>query len=243
MRLLKFALTKALNTFFPIIFMSKRSNANKAAIKVLAIFLAIFGLTALSIAGLLSYYASAVATVTVSQGVVVELGLNNNSIITLSHNPGSSPNVTLTATGAGGGKTDTFNYNGNTVSYVKIRHLGNVVEAPLTIELTLGDNFIGLFREIVEYGLSVTRDGTNYHNIKINSTHVCVGSFCNDWSSNQVTFNNQFTVTRNDTTKKLTITGFTLATNSELTINNLYVVWNPATEPKTYTLTVTVLPA
>ncbi|MEM5872944.1 MAG: hypothetical protein QXV63_01795 [Candidatus Aenigmatarchaeota archaeon] len=222
--------------------MSKRSNANKAAIKVLAIFLAIFGLAALSIAGLLTYYASAVATVTVSQGVVVELGLNNGSTIQVSHNPGSSPNVTLTATGAGGGKTDTFRYGNNNVSYIKVVHLGDYLNAPIKIELTLGSNFEGLFREIVEYGLSATKGVTTY-NIKINNTHLCVDSNCNNWDDNQVAIG-QITVTRNDVTndRKLTITGFTLATNSELTINNLYVVWNPATAPGNYELTVTVLP-
>ncbi|MEM0243285.1 MAG: hypothetical protein QXT34_02450 [Candidatus Aenigmatarchaeota archaeon] len=218
--------------------MKKGINANKAMIRALAVFLAIFGLTALSIAGLLEYYASAAASITVSQGVVVELyNASNNLIATLSHNSGSSPNITLTATGVGGGKTNEFYYNNAKIDQVRIEYLGRVVnEAPLTIKLTLGDNFEELLKEIVEYG--VTIGNTTY---KVNNTGVCVNQNCVSWNNSQVIIG-QITVTRY--TKELIITGLKLTpSNSVLTIDNLYVVWNPATEPKTYTLTVTVLPA
>lgn len=213
MRLLKFVLKKALNTFFPIIFMSKRSNTNKAAIKVLAIFLAIFGLTALSIAGLLSYYASATATVEVSQGVVIVDSENKE------YGYDQPYEVSLTATA--GDKTQVVSFN--------IKYKGNYSEAPVKVEIALGsseDNgFEGLFTEIKEYHVYIGSDESATCVIKENEEN-CSGGYNLSISG-----------------KTITISGITLDNDNNEVSFKLEVVWNPATAPDEYQLTITVLPA
>ncbi|MEM5820596.1 MAG: hypothetical protein QW678_03100 [Candidatus Aenigmatarchaeota archaeon] len=212
MHLLKFALTKALNTFFPIIFMSKRSNANKAAIKVLAIFLAIFGLAALSIAGLLEYYASAVATIEVKQGVVI---VDSNNQEYGYQNPYQ---VSLTATA--GDKTEVTSFT--------IKYKGNQGSADVNVEIALdsseNNGFTGLFTEIKEY-------------------HVTIGGTTCTITSPGSSSCNSYSISADEDSKKITISGITLNPNNNQVNFKLEVVWNPATKPDAYTLTVTVLPA
>ena len=235
---------------------------------LLALALGIIAVAGLGIAGLLNYYGKVVGTATVSQGVVLEVYDDNGN--QLARAEGDGTHITLSADVIAGSTLDTFYYGeDNEVSYLNISYLADgTVPAPLRINVALGEEFSGLFTEVVKFGL-VALNPANldqvYYRVEINSTGVYLYLYDSNgnlitivsdvWEDGSVTIRYpsegtpqfDFTVEKNEESKTISIYGNTIVLpqigGEESLIFRPFLVWNVATKPDNYGITFSVEPA
>jgi len=225
---------------------------------LLALALGIIAVAGLGIAGLLSYYGRIVGTATVSQGVVLEVYDDGNR---LARAQGDGTPITLSAEVIAGSTLDTFYYDVSEVSYLNISYLADgTVPAPLRINVALGEEFSGLFTEVVKFGL-VALNPANldqvYYIVEIDSTGVYLYDSDNneiasgEWVGNTVNIDVDpfdFTVEKDEEDKTLSIYGDTIVLpqiggGETSLIFRPFLVWNVATVPGDYGITFSVEPA
>jgi hypothetical protein len=222
-----------------------------------ALVLATVLLGGLAVAGLLSYYGKVVGTATVSQGVVLEIYGTGNNFLARAEGDGSS--IDLTADVVAGSILTDFKYNGQKVEYLNISYLADgTVPAPLKIKAQLGEEFEGLFTEVIKFGVKALNPSNlqEWYSVEINATGVYLYSgnelLANEtWNNNKVTISRNrfdFVVEKNESSKELVIYGNTivlpqLGGNEKSLIFQPFMVWNVATEPGSYTVSFSVEPA
>jgi hypothetical protein len=218
---------------------------------------AIFAVSALAMAGLLTYYAKVVGTVKVEQSVVLEIYDTTGQFLGKAT---YNTNVNLSANVVAGSTLDTFKYNNNEVGYLNISYLADgSVPAPLKIRTQLEGSFSDLFKEVVKFGVKILNPSNNlqeWYRVEINATGVYLYSGNDlqksEWNNtNKVTIiykGFSFTVEKNESSKELLVYGNAivlpqLGGSVKSVIFKPFVVWNVATEPGTYTITFSVEPA
>jgi hypothetical protein len=238
--------------------MAKKKN-QATMLRALLIITAIFAVSALAMAGLLTYYGKVVGTVEVKQGVVLEIYDTDGKFLVRAPNSADKSTVSLSADVVAGSTLTTFKYDNKEVGYLNISYLADgSVPAQLKIKTQLGDKFEGLFEEVVKFGVSALNPNNlqEWYRVEINATGVYLYSgnrllTSGEWSNNKVTINyNQFSfiVEKNESSKELLVYGNTivlpqLVGGEKSVIFKPFVVWNVATEPGTYTITFSVEPA
>ena len=241
--------------------MAKKKN-QATMLRTLLLVTAIFAVSALAMAGLLTYYATVVGTVEVRQSVVLEIyGIDGQVLGKATYDA----NVSLSANVVAGSNLTTFKYNNDEVGYLKISYLADgSVPALLKIRTQLGNEFEGLFKEIVKFGVIILNPSNNlqeWFRLEINATGVYlypVNSLpaSGEWNNtNKTTITYQqysFTVEKNESSKELLVYGNAIVLPQLLpqsggsvksAIFKPFLVWNVATEPGTYTITFSVEPA
>jgi len=228
---------------------------------LLALALGIIAVAGLAVAGLLSYYGMITGRVTVSQGVVLEIYDTQNTLLARAEGDGSS--IDLTADVVAGSILTDFKYKGQEVKYLNISYLADgTVSAPLKIKVQLGENFKGLFTEVIKFGVKAL-DPSNlqeWYRVEIDATGVYL-YFGNNlvesgtWDNNKATIqypsqNPQFdfVVEKNEESKELLIYGNTivlpqLVGKEKSLIFQPFMVWNVATKPGNYSVSFSVEPA
>jgi hypothetical protein len=219
--------------------------------------LGIIAVAGLAVAGLLSYYGMITGRVTVSQGVVLEIYDTQNTLLARAEGDGSS--IDLTADVVAGSILTDFKYKGQEVKYLNISYLADgTVSAPLKIKVQLGENFKGLFTEVIKFGVKAL-DPSNlqeWYRVEIDATGVYL-YFGNNllasgtWNNDKVTISyNQFdfVVEKNESSKELLIYGNTivlpqLGGNEKSLIFQPFMIWNVATMPGNYSVSFSVEPA
>jgi hypothetical protein len=236
--------------------MAKKKN-QATMLRTLLLVTAIFAVSALAMAGLLTYYATVVGTVTVEQGVVLEIYNTSGQVLGKAT---YNTNVSLSANVVAGSNLTTFKYNNSEVWYLNISYLADgSVPAPLKIRTRLESNFSGLFEEIVKFGVIILNSSNlqELYKVEINDTGVYLYSgnilrASGNWSdTNKATityYQFSFTVERNNTSKELLLYGNAivlpqLGGSVKSVIFKPFLVWNVATQPGTYTITFSVEPA
>jgi hypothetical protein len=230
-------------------------------IRALLLITAVFAVSALAMAGLLTYYAKVTGSVEVNQGVVLEIyGTNGKVLARAEYNK----NVNLLADVIAGSNLTTFKYNNDEVVwYLNISYLADgSVPAPLKIKTKLENNFTGLFDEVVKFGLIFLNPSNlqEVSRVEINSTGVYLYYQNNLLASENWNGNNRITVTittpivvnfiveKNESSKELLVYGNSIVLPQlegriKSVIFKPFVVWNVATQPGTYTITFSVEPA
>jgi hypothetical protein len=229
--------------------------------QVPAVLLALVAMTALASAGLLSYYGMITGTATVSQGVVLEIYDTSKNLLAKAQGDGSP--IALTADVVAGSILTDFKYDGEEVGYLNISYLADgTVPALLNIKAKLGEEFGGLFTEVIKFGVKAL-DPSNlqeWYRVEINDTGVYLYSGNNlltsgTWDNNKVTIqypsqNPQFdfVVEKNESSKELLIYGNTivlpqLGEGKKSLIFQPFMIWNVATMPGNYSVSFSVEPA
>jgi hypothetical protein len=230
---------------------------------LLALALGIIAVAGLAVAGLLSFYGKVVGTATVSQGVVLEIYDTSGTFLARATGDGSS--IDLSADVVAGSTLKDFKYGDKEVGYLNISYLADgTVPAPLKIRVKLGDEFGGLFTEVVKFGVKALNPSNlqqEWYTVEIDATGVYLYSGNNllasgTWDYNKVEIqypsgNNpqfDFVVKRNDDSKELLIYGNTivlpqLGGNEKSLIFQPFMVWNVATMPGNYRVSFSVEPA
>jgi hypothetical protein len=224
---------------------------------LLALALGIIAVAGLAVAGLLSYYGKVVGTATVSQGVVLEIYNTQNTLLARAEGGGSP--IALSADVVAGSTLTDFKYNGQEVGYLNISYLADgTVPAPLKIKAQLGEEFGGLFTEVIKFGVKALNPSNlqEWYRVEINATGVYLYSGNNllasgTWNNDKVTISyNQFdfVVEKNESSKELLIYGNTivlpqLGGNEKSLIFQPFMIWNVATMPGNYSVSFSVEPA
>jgi len=223
-----------------------------------AIAITLVAMAALASAGLLSYYGKVVGTATVSQGVVLEIYETTNTLLARAQGNGSP--IALSADVVAGSILTDFKYDGKEVKYLNISYLADgTVPAPLKIKAQLGEEFEGLFTEVIKFGVKALNPSNlqqEWYRVEINATGVYLYSedillASGTWDGNKVIIKyNQFdfVVEKNESAKELLIYGNTIVLpqsggNEKSLIFQPFMIWNVATMPGNYSVSFGVEPA
>jgi hypothetical protein len=224
-----------------------------------AIAIALVAMAALASAGLLSYYGMITGTAKVSQGVVLEIYDTENKFLARAEGNGSP--IALSADVVAGSILTDFKYDGSKVGYLNISYLADgTVPAPLKIKAQLGEEFEGLFTEVIKFGVKALNPSNlqqEWYRVEINATGVylyyprdnLVAS--GTWEDNKVTIKYEqfdFVVEKNESAKELLISGNTivlpqLGGKEKSLIFQPFMIWNVATMPGNYGVSFSVEPA
>jgi hypothetical protein len=225
-----------------------------------AIAIALVAMAALASAGLLSYYGKFTGTATVSQGVVLEIYDTANNFLARAEGNGSP--IALSADVVAGSILTDFKYDESKVGYLNISYLADgTVPAPLEIKAKLGEEFGGLFTEVIKFGVKALNPSNlqEWYRVEINATGVYLYSGNNllasgTWDNNKVTIqypseNPQFNfvVEKNESLKELLIYGNTIVLpqlrgEEKSLIFQPFMIWNVATMPGNYSVSFSVEP-
>jgi len=222
-----------------------------------AVAIALVAMAALASAGLLSYYGKITGTATVSQGVVLEIYDTENKFLARAEGNGSP--IALSADVVAGSILTDFKYDGSKVGYLNISYLADgTVPAPLKIKAKLGEEFEGLFTEVIKFGVKALNPSNlqEWYRVEINATGVYLYSGDNllasgTWEGNKVTIKYEqfdFVVEKNESAKELLIYGNTIVLpqsrrGEKSLIFQPFMIWNVATMPGNYSVSFSVEPA
>jgi hypothetical protein len=221
-----------------------------------AVAIALVAMAALASAGLLSYYGMITGTATVSQGVVLEIYDTTNTLLARAQGNGSP--IALSADVVAGSILTDFKYDGSKVGYLNISYLADgTVPAQLKIKAQLGEEFKGLFTEVIKFGVKALNPSNlqEWYRVEINATGVYLYSgddlLARTWEGNNVTINYaqfDFVVEKNESAKELLISGNTivlpqLGGKEKSLIFQPFMIWNVATMPGNYSVSFSVEPA